>query len=61
MLNMKKCNHIWFADKGKKLELFLAKYKGEPLRHLQVGCGVITLAQEEAGEEGMSPARRLIS
>lgn len=57
MLNIKKCDHIWFADKGKELELFLAKYKGEPLRHL---CGVITLAQE-AGEEGVSPARRLMS
>lgn len=60
MLNINKCNSIQLVDQGKEFKLFLAEYKGEPLRHLYVGCGMIVLCQEGAGEESMSPARRLL-
>ena len=51
MLDINKCSIIQCVDQGKELELFLAKYKGDPLRLLLVGCSMINLQQEETGEE----------
>lgn len=60
MLDINKCNIIQCVDQGKELELFLAKYKGDPLRLLSVGCSMINLQQEETGEESVGPTRRLL-
>lgn len=43
MLDICKCNIIQLIDRGKDLELFLAKYKEGPLKNLEMECGMTTL------------------